>query len=157
MDNMLEKQINALNQFENNLQNNAFDQYEHLDDDFVVEEEVVVENLEEAVEEATMDIVIIANLAMDNDIALLVHQNETNQKLEHLNLDEQQSLCQMKLLELIDSNNAPLHLFDDIVKWAQTSATVNKYYFKKQPVERVLCSTVSGYQYFSVYSTMQYW
>jgi hypothetical protein len=41
----------------------------------------------------------------------------------------------MKLLELIDSNNAPLHRFDGIMKWAQTSATVNKYYFKKQPVE----------------------
>jgi hypothetical protein len=41
-----------------------------------------------------MDIANIANVTMDEDIAFLVHQNETSQKLEHLNLE---SLCQMKL------------------------------------------------------------
>jgi hypothetical protein len=62
MDKMLDKQINALNQFDNNLHNDAPDLYNtNIDDDFVVEEEVIVDNIEEAVEEAMYGIIYNAD------------------------------------------------------------------------------------------------
>ena len=47
--------------------------------------------------------------------------------------DSGRQACQVQLLQLLDSSNAPLHLFDDIMKWAQRASLQNAYDFSKNP------------------------
>ena len=46
------------------------------------------------------------------------------------------SVCEIELLDMLSSCNAPLHLFDDILKWSRRSVLVHKYDFEQQPPSR---------------------
>jgi hypothetical protein len=40
-------------------------------------------------------------------------------------------LIQVKLLQLLDNFNAPLHLFDDIIRWTREELIIHNYDFEK--------------------------
>ncbi|MGL4757810.1 MAG: hypothetical protein ACRCXZ_00600 [Patescibacteria group bacterium] len=44
--------------------------------------------------------------------------------------------CQVELLKLLESTNAPLHLFDDIMRWAQKSCLTHDYDFSQHAPQR---------------------
>jgi Plavaka transposase len=94
---------------------------------FNVEEFIVVDTVDEAVSEVIKD--ISCNLVNDHN-GILDLQAEGMITKGFVNVFDQQRLCQVSLLKLLDGNNAPLHLFEDIMRWAHKSKIVNNYDFE---------------------------
>jgi hypothetical protein len=40
-------------------------------------------------------------------------------------------LCQVQLLQLLDNCNAPLHLFNDIIRWTRGASIIHNYDFEQ--------------------------
>jgi hypothetical protein len=45
-------------------------------------------------------------------------------------------LCQVQLLQLLDNCNAPLHLFDDIIRWTRGASIIHNYDFEQPAPSR---------------------
>ena len=92
--------------------------------DLLLEETINLPN-----EEAALDTVMAPYL--DNGTAHMLLDGNT--LLPHVEkslfFQDQRLLCQVKLLEILDSNNAPLYLFDEILKWTRNCAIGNNYDF----------------------------
>ncbi len=122
---------------ENNIEKNWTD----LEDPFIpndsvsfnVEELVIVDTVDEAVAEAIQDISISLE---ENHNGITDLQYSQLMAQGHVNKLDQQKLCQISLLKLLDGNNAPLHLFDDIMRWAEKSKVVNSYNFESPAPQR---------------------
>ncbi|NJO65564.1 MAG: hypothetical protein HC836_47990 [Richelia sp. RM2_1_2] len=53
------------------------------------------------------------------------HEDGENKKVKSVGLAE------LELLDMLDQSNAPLHLFEDILKWTRHASIVHKYDFQK--------------------------
>jgi hypothetical protein len=48
----------------------------------------------------------------------------------------QRLFSQVKLLQLLDNCNAPLQLFDDIIRWTREASIIHNYDFEQPPPSR---------------------
>jgi hypothetical protein len=114
------------------------------EEQFVVEEIVEVDNYAEAVAESIglLPSGFVNERNGDDQGFLELQQNLNHKQLMAIN-DNQQTLCQVNLLNLLDKNNAPLHLFDDIMKWMRSSVIMNNYAVQTQaPLRKTLIRNI---------------
>jgi hypothetical protein len=109
------------------------------DMNFIVQENICVANVDEAIMESTSIVrrVECENLGqMLNYTRLIDLKVALEKSMQESDFDNRQLHCRTQLLDLLNRNNAPLHLFDDIMKWTYNAAIVHKYDFTMQPCYR---------------------
>jgi hypothetical protein len=90
-----------------------------------------------AAQEAVLDILPLEGL--DDETIKLTDKQDTSiltmqSKLQDMNGQQdhnQRLLRQVKLLQLLDNCNAPLHLFDDIIQWTREASIIHNYDFEQ--------------------------
>ena len=116
----------------------TIDEYDNIDeiDDvealFTIEQQMYADNENEAVRQILAD--------YDNDERNENYNLPTNQYLTnhgiHVSTSDKRKLSQIQLLELLDNNNAPLYLFDEIMNWTKNSAIINDFDFSIASIPR---------------------
>jgi hypothetical protein len=69
-------------------------------------------------------------LTDQHDTSFLTMQStlqDKNDKHDH----NQRLLSKVKLLHLLDNCNAPLHLFEDIIRWTREASIIHNYDFEQ--------------------------
>jgi hypothetical protein len=69
-------------------------------------------------------------LTNQNDTSILPMQSKLQDKNDQQD-HNQRLLSQVKLLQLLDNCNAPLHLFDDIIWWTREASIIPNYDFEQ--------------------------
>jgi hypothetical protein len=66
-----------------------------------------------------------------NDDSLLTMQSHLQHKHDQQDHHNHHMLCQVQQLQLLDNCNAPLHLFNDIIRWTRGASIPHKYDFEQ--------------------------
>jgi hypothetical protein len=88
-------------------------------------QEAVLNVFPEGIENDTVEV------ANQNEERLLTMQNHLRHKHDQQDHCNQHMLCQVQLLQLLDNCNAPLHLFDDIIRWTRGASIIHSYDFEQ--------------------------
>jgi hypothetical protein len=97
-----------------------------------------------AAQEAVLDILPVGmdnatiELTNQNDDSFLTMQSHLQHKHAQQDHHNQHMLCQVQLLQLLDNCNAPLHLFDDIIRWLRGAYIIHNYDFEQSAPSRRL-------------------
>jgi hypothetical protein len=111
-----------------------------IDEDFDAGLLVIADSAIAAAQEAVLDILPVGHLTTEstnqNDDSLLTIQSHLQHKYDQQDHHNQHMLCRIQLLQLLDNCNAPLHLFDDIIKWSRGAAIIHHYDFEQPAPSR---------------------
>jgi hypothetical protein len=75
-------------------------------------------------------------VADQNDESLLTMQSHLWHKHDQKDHRNQHMLCQVQLSQLLDNCNAPLQLFDDIIRWMRGASIIHHYDFEQPAPSR---------------------
>jgi hypothetical protein len=71
-----------------------------------------------------------------NDDCLLTMQSHLQHIHDQQDHHNQHLRCQVQLLQLLDNCNAPLHLFNDIIRWTRGASKIHNYDFEQPAPSR---------------------
>jgi Plavaka transposase len=113
-----------------------------LDEDFEVATLIFADSAIDAAQEVVLDILPVEGvdnetieLTNQHDTSILTMQSTLQDKNDHRD-HNQRLLSQVKLLQLLDNCNAPLHLFDDIIRWTREASIIHNYDFEQPAPSR---------------------
>jgi hypothetical protein len=113
-----------------------------FDEDFEAGMLIIADSAIAAAQEAVLDILPVGvdnatiDLTHQNDDSLLTMQSHLQHKHARQDHHNQHMLCQVQLLQLLDNCNAPLHLFDDIIRWTRGASIIHNYDFEQPAPSR---------------------
>jgi Plavaka transposase len=113
-----------------------------IDEDFDAGMLIIADSAMDAAQEAVLNVFPegiendTVEIADQNDESLVTMQSHLQHKHDQQDQRNQHMLCQVQLLQLLDNCNAPLHLFDDIIRWTRGASIIHSYDFEQPAPSR---------------------